>query len=99
MMVSVCPMIVAKTMFLTCLYFIVYMNIKKNFHKDYFFDLPLFYYVCNYQKKVYRQIHIRRFAEFADHQVCGTVPTKIDQNRSYIRKNIKKNIKIYKITF
>ena len=30
---------------------------------------------------------MRRFEEFADHQLCGAVPIKIDQNRPYIRKN------------
>ncbi|POG79480.1 hypothetical protein GLOIN_2v1472268 [Rhizophagus irregularis DAOM 181602=DAOM 197198] len=29
---------------------------------------------------VFEKCHIRRFAEFADHQLCGAVPIKIDQN-------------------
>jgi hypothetical protein len=40
--------------------------------------------------------HIRRFAEFADHQLCGAVPIKIDQN-PFLRK--KKCQKIYKKNF
>jgi hypothetical protein len=30
-------------------------------------------------------LHIRQFAEFADHQLCGAVPIKIDQN-PFLRK-------------
>ena len=40
---------------------------------------------------MYNIIHMRRFEEFADHQLCGAVPIKIDQNRPYIRKNKPKN--------
>ncbi|EXX63567.1 hypothetical protein GLOIN_2v1488344 [Rhizophagus irregularis DAOM 181602=DAOM 197198] len=34
---------------------------------------------------VFEKCHIRRFAEFADHQLCGAVPIKIDQN-PFLRK-------------
>ena len=36
---------------------------------------------------------MRWFEEFADHQLCGTVLIKIDQNRLYIRKISQKILK------